>query len=228
MMSQTTEKTIEEIFSSISFISELNENGIGDFVVENIIENWEEKKKLYLHLSGLVNDKTIISANTSCIPISKIAALMKYPQNIIGTHFMNPVPFKKFVEVIKGKDTSDETVNSTVSFLKTLGKRTVVVNDAPGFVSNRVLMLTINESIKTVEEGIAKPADVDKVFKLGFAHAMGPLATADLIGLDTIMYSLNVLYDEFNDPKFKPCQLLVKMVDAGTLGKKTGKGFFDY
>lgn len=228
MMNPGTEQTIENVLSRVNFIPEFNDLQEADFIVENIIENWEEKKKLYSQLSDILNKKTIVAANTSCIPITKIASLMKFPENVVGTHFMNPVPFKKFVEVIKGKSTSEDTVKATISFLKTLDKKNVVVNDAPGFVSNRVLMLTINESIKTVEEGIAKPADVDKVFKLGFAHAMGPLATADLIGLDTIMFSLNVLYDEFKDKKYKPCNLLVKMVEEGSLGKKSGKGFFNY
>jgi 3-hydroxybutyryl-CoA dehydrogenase len=228
MMNSDTEQTIEDIFNGINSTPELGYMKEVDFIVENIVENWDEKKKLYLQLNDIINDTTVVASNTSCIPISKIAALMKYPGNIIGTHFMNPVPFKKFVEVIKGKETSEDTLNKTLSILKTLGKKSVVVNDAPGFVSNRVLMMTINESIRTVEEEIAKPADVDKIFKLGFSHSMGPLATADLIGLDTIMYSLNVLYEEFKNPMYMPCKLLIKMVEAGTLGKKSGKGFFNY
>ncbi len=228
MINPVITQTIEEIFGLIKFTTDLNDIKETEFIVENIVENWEAKKKLYIKLNDILTDKTIVSSNTSCIPITKIASLVNFPQNIIGTHFMNPVPFKKFVEVIKGEKTSEETINKTLAFLKTLDKKTAVVNDGPGFVSNRVLMVTINESIRTVEEGVAKPADVDKIFKLGFSHAMGPLATADLIGLDTIMYSLIVLHDEFNDPKYLPCNLLVKMVEAGTLGKKSGKGFFNY
>jgi 3-hydroxybutyryl-CoA dehydrogenase len=228
MMNPETAKKTDEILNCITLTEKLDAIDGFDFIVENIVENWEEKRKLYFRLNDFIDDRAIIAVNTSCVPISKIASLLKHPQNIIGTHFMNPVPFKKFVEVIKGKETSEETVSTTIAFLKTLGKRTVVVNDSPGFVSNRVLMLTINESIRTVEEGIAKPVDVDKIFKLGFSHAMGPLATADLIGLDTIMYSLNVLCDEFKDTKYKPCNLLVEMVNNGQLGKKSGKGFFNY
>lgn len=228
MINPAANLTPENIFSRISLTTELDELKETDFIVESIIEKWNLKKTLYSELNEILNDKTIVATNTSCIPVSKLAALVKYPGNIIGTHFMNPVPFKKFVEVIKGNNTSEDTLNKTLSFLKTLDKKTVVINDSPGFVSNRVLMMTINESIKTVEEGIAKPADVDKIFKLGFSHAMGPLATADLIGLDTIMYSLDVLYQEFNNPMYIPCDLLCKMVEAGTLGKKSGKGFFNY
>lgn len=228
MMNPNAEFSIGELLGNIKLSSNLNELQNIEFIVENIIEDWFNKKKLYTQLVELIDDNCIVASNTSCIPITKIASLMKFPHNIIGTHFMNPVPFKKFVEVIKGKVTSEDTINRTLSFIKSLGKKTVVVNDSPGFVSNRVLMLTINESIRTVEEGIAKPEDVDKIFKLGFAHAMGPLATADLIGLDTIMYSLDVLYEEFEDAKFKPCDLIVNMVNEGLLGRKSGKGFFNY
>ncbi len=228
MLNPLFEKEVDDIYNLIVFSIELNKMNEADFIVENIIENWDEKRKLYTQLSKIISNDTIISSNTSCVPISKIADLMPTPENVIGTHFMNPVPFKKFVEVIKTNKTSEETVKNTVSLLKALGKKTVVVNDSAGFVSNRVLMVTINESIRTVEEGVAKPADVDKIFKLGFSHSMGPLETADLIGLDTIMYSLRVLYDEFKDPKYKPCNLLVQMVESGILGKKCGKGFFNY
>lgn len=228
MLNQNEDVSSDEVLKKIDFTYSLNGIEESEIIVENIVENWEDKKLLYTQLNDVVNRKAIIASNTSCIPITKIASLIRYPENVIGAHFMNPVPFKKFVEVIKGNHTSQETVERTLAFLKTLDKKCVVVNDAPGFVSNRVLMLTINESIRTVEEGIAKAADVDKIFKLGFSHAMGPLATADLIGLDTIMYSLNVLYDELNDSKYKPCGLLVKMVNDGTLGKKSGKGFFNY
>jgi len=218
----------EEIDEGISCTDSLRNIADADLVIENITENFIEKKNLYLSFAPLINDKTIVAANTSCIPIMKLGSFLKHPGNMVGTHFMNPVFLKKFVEVIKSTATSENTVSEIITFLKSIEKRTVTVNDSPGFVSNRVLMLTINESIRTVEEGIAKPADVDKIFKLGFAHSMGPLATADLIGLDTIMYSLQVLYDEFTDDKFKPCGLLIKMVEEGQLGKKTGKGFFNY
>lgn len=153
---------------------------------------------------------------------------MHYPEKVIGAHFMNPVPLKALVEVIRGKATSDETVETAKVFLKSFDKTPVVVHDLPGFVSNRVLMLTINEAIWAVQDQVATPADVDKIFRGGFGHKMGPLATGDLIGLDTILNSLLVLYESYKDPKFRPCPLLVKMVDAGEYGKKSGKGFFQY
>ena len=152
---------------------------------------------------------------------------MHHPEKVIGAH-MNPVPLKALVEVIRGKATSDETVETAKGFLKSFDKTPVVVHDLPGFVSNRVLMLTINEAIWAVQDQVATPADVDKIFRGGFGHKMGPLATGDLIGLDTILNSLLVLYESYKDPKFRPCPLLVKMVDAGEYGKKSGKGFFQY
>lgn len=228
MMNPQSLNTADEIMEEIIFTNDEEALSGAGIIIESVTENWDVKKKLFLMLNNIAGEKTIIASNTSCIPIGKLASLMNNREKIIGSHFMNPAHLKKFVEVIKGKDTSDETVKTMIEFLKSLDKKTVVVNDSPGFVSNRVLMLTINESIKTVEEGIAKPADVDKIFKLGFSHAMGPLATADLIGLDTIMYSLLVLHDEFKDTKYLPCGLLCDMVEAGTLGKKSGKGFYNY
>jgi len=228
MLNPAISTTWEEIAEELFYTDSLKNISDAGLVIENITENFNEKKNLYLNFAPLINDKTIVAANTSCIPIIKLGSFLRHPEKMVGTHFMNPVFLKKFVEVIKSRVTSDETVSEIISFLKSIEEKTAIVNDSPGFVSNRVLMLTINESIRTVEEGIAKPADVDKIFKLGFAHSMGPLATADLIGLDTIMYSLQVLNDEFNDDKFKPCGLLVKMVEEGQLGKKTGKGFFSY
>ncbi len=153
---------------------------------------------------------------------------MPKPQNVIGMHLMNPVPLKPFAEIIRGRHTSDETVDKTKTIFKSLNKTCIVVNDCAGFVSNRILMVTINEAIRLIQDGIAEPKDVDMICKLGFGHKMGPLATADLIGLDTILDSLVVLYESYNDPKYEPCPLFRKMVDAGLLGKKSGKGFFEY
>jgi 3-hydroxybutyryl-CoA dehydrogenase len=153
---------------------------------------------------------------------------MPKPQNVIGMHFLNPAPLKSLVEVIRGNHTSDETVEITKRFLKSLDKNCILVNDYPGFVTNRVLMLTINECIWLVHDGVAPPTDIDTIFKEGFAHKMGPLATADLIGLDTVLNSLLILHESYNDIKFMPCPLLHNMVDAGQLGQKTGKGFFKY
>ncbi|MBD3307342.1 3-hydroxybutyryl-CoA dehydrogenase [candidate division KSB3 bacterium] len=199
-----------------------------DLVVENITEHWDTKKAVYQELREVCPAETLYAVNTSCLSITKVGSLLPKPERVIGVHFMNPVPMKKLVEVIRGHHTTDETVATTTQFLDTLGKVSVVVNDFPGFVTNRVLMLTINECIWTVHDQVAAPQDVDKIFRLGFGHKMGPLATADLIGLDTILNSLIVLYESYNDPKYRPCPLLQKMVDAGLLGKKSGTGFFEY
>jgi len=218
----------EEIISKITFVTGYDQFGDADVVIENITENFEAKKKLYSELQGVCREDAIFGVNTSCIPITKIGELMPKPQNVIGMHLMNPVPLKPFVEIIKGKQTSDETVDRTKALFKSLNKTCIVVNDCAGFVSNRILMVTINEAIRLIQDGIAEPKDVDMICKLGFGHKMGPLATADLIGLDTIMDSLMVLYENYNDPKYEPCPLLRKMVNDGLLGKKSGKGFFDY
>ncbi len=199
-----------------------------DIVIENITEDYEAKKIVYNELNDVSKDSVIYGVNTSCISITKIATLMKNPENVIGTHFMNPVPLSELVEIVKGYHTSGITIEKTKQFIKSINKIGVVVNDLPGFVTNRVLMLTINESIWTVHDQVATPKDVDIIFKLGFGHKMGPLATADLIGLDTILNSLSILYKSYNDPKYRPCPLLKKMVEAGILGKKSGKGFHNY
>jgi 3-hydroxybutyryl-CoA dehydrogenase len=219
---------LDEILSRIMFVTDYDHFGQADIVIENITESFEAKKKLYAELQNVCRDDVVFGVNTSCIPITKIGELMPKPQNVIGMHLMNPVPLKPFVEVIRGKRTSDETVDKTKSLFKSLNKTCIVVNDCPGFVSNRILMVTINESIRLIQDGIAKPKDVDMICKLGFGHKMGPLATADLIGLDTILDSLMVLYENYNDPKYEPCPLLRQMVDAGQHGKKSGKGFYEY
>ena len=219
---------LDEILSGITFVTGYDHFNEADIVIENINENFEAKKKLYAELQNVCRDDVVFGVNTSCIHITKIGELMPKPQNVIGMHLMNPVPLKPFVEIIRGKRTSDETVDKTKSLFQSLNKTCIVVNDCAGFVSSRILMVTINESIRLIQEGIAEPKDVDMICKLGFGHKMGPLATADLIGLDTILDSLVVLYENYNDPKYEPCPLLRKMVDAGLLGKKSGKGFFEY
>lgn len=199
-----------------------------DFVVENVTEKWNIKKDIYPVLDEVCRSEIVFAANTSAIPITRIASLTRRPTQILGMHFMNPVPMKKTVEVIRGYHTSDRTIETALGFLNLFNKNGVLVNDAPGFVSNRVLMLTINEAAFLVQDRVAEPADVDKIFRECFGHTMGPLATADLIGLDTILYSIEVLYEEFNDSKYRPCPLLKKMVDAGLHGCKSGAGFFQY
>ncbi|MFS0838705.1 3-hydroxyacyl-CoA dehydrogenase family protein [Paenibacillus sp. 1P03SA] len=225
---QAKQLTVEDVLSRITFTTAYDDFARVQFVIENVTEEWELKKTVFTELSGVCGLETLYAVNTSCISITKVGSLMPRPENVIGMHFMNPVPMKELVEVIRGEHTSDETVAAGEQFLKSFDKVPVVVNDFPGFVTNRVLMLTINECVWTVQDGVAEPKDVDKIFRLGFGHKMGPLATCDLIGLDTILNSLLVLQDSYKDPKFRPCPLLVKMVDAGYLGKKSGKGFFDY
>jgi 3-hydroxybutyryl-CoA dehydrogenase len=199
-----------------------------DFVIENVTENWAIKREVYGKLDAICPARTVFAANTSAITITRIASATRRPAQVIGIHFMNPVPLKHMVEVIKGFHTSTETIETTRSLLARMSKDFVLVNDAPGFVSNRVLMLTVNEAIFLVQEQVATPEDVDKLFRECFGHKMGPLETADLIGLDTVLFSIEVLYESFNDDKYRPCPLLRKMVDAGLLGRKSGRGFYHY
>ncbi|MBS4743836.1 MULTISPECIES: 3-hydroxyacyl-CoA dehydrogenase family protein [Bacillus] len=220
--------SLEDVLSQIQLSTSFEGLHDAHIVIENVTEDWEIKKPIYEELRDICSKETIYFVNTSCISITKVGSLMHHPEKVIGAHFMNPVPLKALVEVIRGKATSDETVETAKGFLKSFDKTPVVVHDFPGFVSNRVLMLTINEAIWAVQDQVATPADVDKIFRGGFGHKMGPLATGDLIGLDTILNSLLVLYESYKDPKFRPCPLLVKMVDAGEYGKKSGKGFFQY
>lgn len=199
-----------------------------DLIVEAVPENFGIKESVWKAVDGAAKEEAIFASNTSSISITKIAALTSRPDKFIGMHFFNPVPVMKLVEIVRGLDTSDETYNMVEETSKKLGKVPVPVNDMPGFVSNRVLMPMINEAIFAVYEGVATPENVDQVMMLGMAHPMGPLRLADFIGLDVCLDILNVLYEGFKDPKYRPCPLLVKMVDAGKLGNKTGEGFFSY
>jgi 3-hydroxybutyryl-CoA dehydrogenase len=217
-----------DLLGRIRFESDPSAMAEADFVIENIIEDYDEKAKLYARLSNICVKETLYGVNTSCISITKLANHVPDPSKVIGMHFMNPVPVKKFVEMIRGERTSEETIEGATALVKRLGKEHVVVKDFPGFVSNRVMMLAVNECAFVVQDDVADPAEVDKVFRLGFGHSMGPLATADLIGLDTVLNSIVVLFDEYKDPKYRPCPLLQRMVDAGYLGRKSGRGFFKY
>lgn len=199
-----------------------------DFVIENATESLATKQEIYRGLARVCREDCVFAANTSAIPITRLASAVSRPERLIGMHFMNPVPRKPVVEVIRGAATSDETVRAAETLLSQMEKRAIIVKDAPGFVSNRVLMLTLNEAIHVVEDGVAPPADVDEIFVTCFAHKMGPLATADLIGLDTVLHSLEVLHESFGGDKFRPCGLLRQMVDEGQLGRKSGRGFFEY
>lgn len=217
-----------DVINQITFSTDLQLLGNADFLIENVTEKWETKKKIYAELDRICPERCVFAANTSAILITRIASATKRESKVIGMHFMNPVPLISTVEVIRGFHTADETVEIAKLLLTQMGKDWVIVNDSPGFVSNRVLMLMINEAINLLQEQVASPEEVDKIFKKCFGHKMGPLETADLIGLDTILYSIEVLYDSFNDSKYRPCPLLKKMVAAGLYGRKSGRGFFTY
>jgi 3-hydroxybutyryl-CoA dehydrogenase len=199
-----------------------------DFVVEAATEKFEIKSGIFRELDAVVRPEVILASNTSSISITKLAALTKRPERVIGMHFFNPVPVMKLVEVIRGLPTSQETFETARDLSVKLGKTPVEVNDAPGFVSNRVLMPLLNEAMYAVMEGVATPEAVDEVFKLGMAHPMGPLTLADFIGLDVCLDIMRVVHSGLGDPKYRPCPLLIKMVDAGWLGRKSGRGFYRY
>lgn len=218
----------EEVLARIRFGSDLKELTGASFVIENIVESWEAKRRLYPELDAVCPPAVPFGVNTSAIPITRVASVTTRPAQVVGTHFMNPAPLKPTVEVIRGHHTSEETLTRTRDLLARVGKRCIVVADSPGFVTNRVLMLTVNEAIFLLHERVASAPEIDRLFKECIGHPMGPLATADLIGLDTVLYSLEVLYENLNDPKYRPCPLLRRMVDAGLLGRKTGRGFHHY
>ncbi len=199
-----------------------------DFIVEAATEKFEIKREIFRDLDQLARAEVILASNTSSISITKLAALTRRPEKVIGMHFFNPVPVMKLVEVIRGLATSQETFDTVRDLAVKLEKTPVEVNDAPGFVSNRVLMPLINEAIYAVMEGVATPEAIDEVFKLGMAHPMGPLTLADFIGLDVCLDIIRVMHDGLGDPKYRPCPLLIKMVDAGWLGRKSGRGFYKY
>jgi len=218
----------EATLSRIQITDKLEDLKDVDFAIEAVTENIGVKEEVFKALDSLCAPQVILASNTSSISITKIATFTKRPSQVIGMHFMNPVPVMKLIEVIEGLQTSQETSELVVKLSEKLGKVPVVIKDSPGFVSNRVLMPMINEAIFALYEGVGSPEAIDTIMKLGANHPMGPLALADLIGLDTCLYILQVMYDSFGDPKYRPCPLLVKMVDAGYLGRKTGKGFYSY
>jgi 3-hydroxybutyryl-CoA dehydrogenase len=223
-----TNEEKEAVLARITPTLALEEGENADLVIEAIIEEVSLKKETFAALDGICPPHTILASNTSSVPITQIAAATKRPEKVIGMHFMNPVPVMKLVEVIRGIATSDETFRIVEDLSKKLEKVPVEVNDFPGFVSNRVLLPMINEAVYCLMEGVGTVEGIDTVMKLGMNHPMGPLALADLIGLDTCLAIMEVLYDGFKDSKYRPCPLLRKYVTAGWLGRKTGRGFYVY
>ncbi|MFD1205677.1 3-hydroxybutyryl-CoA dehydrogenase [Sporosarcina contaminans] len=223
-----TEDEKNEVLGRITKSLDLQDAADVDIVIEAAVENMEVKKSIFAQLDGIAPEHAILASNTSSLPITEIAAATNRPEKVIGMHYMNPVPVMKLVEIIRGLATSDEVYEAVEAMTYKLSKTPVEVNDYPGFVANRVLMPMINEAIYTLYEGVATKESIDEVMKLGMNHPMGPLQLADFIGLDTCLYIMETLHEGFGDSKYRPCPLLRKYVNAGWLGKKSGRGFYEY
>jgi 3-hydroxybutyryl-CoA dehydrogenase len=220
--------TRDEALQRMVLTTDLKDVASCDFIIENVTEDWHVKKPVYENLDRVMPPEVCFGANTSCISITQIAGATRRPANVVGVHFMNPVHLKPTVEVIRGLHTSDRAVDGLLQLFSRLKKETIIVEDLPGFVSNRISHLFMNEAAFVLQDRVASAEKIDLIFRKCFGHKMGPLETADLIGLDTVMRSLDVLYESFQDPKYQCCPLLRELVHAGHLGRKTGKGFHDY
>jgi 3-hydroxybutyryl-CoA dehydrogenase len=229
LLSKTLPRITKEVaVARMALTTEMRELASCDFVIENVTENWEIKKQVYENLERVMPPEVCFGANTSCISITQIGSATRRPANVVGIHLMNPVHLKPTVEVIRGFHTSDRTIETLLKLFSRLGKEAIIVEDMPGFVSNRISHLFMNEAAFVLQDQVATADKIDAIFKKCFGHKMGPLETADLIGLDTVMRSLDVLYESFQDPKYRCCPMLRKLVHAGHLGRKTGRGFYAY